>query len=250
MLDRYKLSLNPVPEAVALALTHGVRKSEFPDVTSVSEVIENWDKLKNKAYRSMSGEVLVTCETEMPEVTPDMIDWWFGWHLPHTERYQLWHPDAHQKARVKDDRSNLTNSRKQYISNTSYVDEYIGRSLHRLAITFFEPQKIGLADVYNKGATAICGEIVNRSLNTKGGHLVHYIHPTDDGSTMRSMFWLGKFEPKMPLVSNLVSFVSNTVYFRKKIVSDQMAVDLLQHCSEEMNHLARFLPALYCDMHK
>lgn len=32
---------------------------------------------------------------------------------------------------------------------------------------------------------------------------------------------------------------------RKLIVRNRMCLDLLQHCSEEMAHLARFLPALY-----
>ena len=249
-LDKYKLPLKPVPEVVELALSHGVQESEFPKVTSANEILDNWEDLKNKVFRSKSGKVLVTCETLMPEVSADMIDWWFGWHLPYSERYQLWHLDAHQKAKVKDNRSKLTNSRAQYIGNTSFVNEYIGKNLHRLAISFFEPQQIGFVDAYSHGSTAICGVTANRLLNTDAGYLVHYIHPTVDGCIMKSMFWLGEFKPRMPLVSNLVSRISNTLFFRKKIVSDQMAVDLLRHCSEEMNHLVKFLPTLYRDMQK
>jgi hypothetical protein len=34
---------------------------------------------------------------------------------------------------------------------------------------------------------------------------------------------------------------------RRRAIPDQVGLDLLRHCAEEMNHLARFLPALYAD---
>src|ERR1019366_8707925 len=65
-----------------------------------------------------------------------MIDRWFGWHLPHTERYRLWHPVAHVRAVVKEDRSALVGKRECDVNNTSFVDETIGPVLMKLAITF------------------------------------------------------------------------------------------------------------------
>ncbi|MEL0622429.1 hypothetical protein V6238_04905 [Marinomonas arenicola] len=247
MLDKYKLPLEPVPKNIALALSRGVQGGEFPAATSANEVLDNWEAMKNKALRSASGKVLITCETEMLGVTPEMVDWWFGWHLPYTERYKLWHPEAHQKAEVKEDRTHLPNSRDQYIGNVSYVDEYIGKPLNRLTISFFKPSQFGLGDVYSKGATAVCGTTADRILNTEAGHLVHYIDPTGDGSVMKSMFWLGQFKSHIPLIGGVFSSMTNTPMLRKKIVKDQMVVDLFQHCSEEMNHLAKFLPSLYQD---
>ena len=50
--------------------------------------------------RNSKGAALVTCITEMPQVTPKMIDWWFGWHMPETERYKLWHPRDHISSKL------------------------------------------------------------------------------------------------------------------------------------------------------
>jgi hypothetical protein len=39
--------------------------------------------------------------------------------------------------------------------------------------------------------------------------------------------------------------VLNTPFLRRQLVPDSLGLALLRHCSEEMNHLARFLPQLY-----
>ncbi len=36
--------------------------------------------------------------THMPGVTPEMWDWWFGWHGCKDSRYKLWHPKSHISA--------------------------------------------------------------------------------------------------------------------------------------------------------
>ena len=41
------------------------------------------------------GGLCVAVRTEFPHSTPDMFDWWMGWHIQSTERYKLWHPQAH-----------------------------------------------------------------------------------------------------------------------------------------------------------
>ena len=35
---------------------------------------------------------------------------------------------------------------------------------------------------------------------------------------------------------------------RAGVIPDRFLLDLFEHCSEEMNHLAKFLPALYRDV--
>ena len=76
-----------------------------------------------------------------PGTTPEMIDWWFGWHIASTERYKLWHPQAHFFAQPRYDLSGVAglSDRERYVGNTSWVDEYIGPIPSRLAITFDDP---------------------------------------------------------------------------------------------------------------
>ncbi len=235
----------PIPARIESALRQGVVRGAFPEITCASQVFAEWGQYSDRVIRAETGHIMVACTTDLPGVTPQMIDWWFGWHLLESERYRLWHPLAHVRARVKEDRSKLGSNRRRYIGNVSYVDEYIGKKLMHLAIAFFDPEEIGLSHVYEASATAICARTSDRVLNVDAGHLVHLVSPTSTGSEMKSVFWLGDLNPKWPLVGALIKPVLNTETIRKFFVTNSMATDLLRHCAEEMNHLPRFLPALY-----
>lgn len=147
--------------------------------------------LKNQVLGAPDGTALVTCVTDMLGVTPEMIDWWFGWHITEAERYRLWHPTAHISSRTLKDRSSTSDLRTRYIDDISYVDEYIDYALQNLAITFKPPQQFGFSSEPFKGSTAICAETSDRKLKSQSGFLVHYVVPTATGSQMRSGFWLG-----------------------------------------------------------
>jgi len=244
-LNQYKLDMQPLPENMETAIANGIEQSDFPSVESAVEIFDHWKYYSNRILRSKDGRVLVTCTTDMPSVTPAMIDWWFGWHLPETERYQLWHPKAHIKATIDDARSQLTNDREKYIGNVSHVDEYIGKELAYLAIAFFHPQEIGMEHIYADGGTAICARTSDRKINGEGGQLVHLLVPTENGCEMRSVFWLGDLTLKWPIIGRLLTPLMNTARVRNFFIKDHMPLDLLRHCAEEMNHLARFLPDLY-----
>ena len=105
------------------------------------------------------GGMRIAIQTEMPDVTPAMIDWWFGWHSDSPERYKLWHPNAHVHALWQKTPQRGTRGRKRYINQTSIVDEYIGSNLLRLAISFIDPDELALTDPSlqdDMKATAIC----------------------------------------------------------------------------------------------
>lgn len=210
--------------------------------------------------RTSNGTVLVSCLTDMPGVTAPMWDWWFGWHLPDSARYKLWHPDAHEYACVADDRSadaDLTD-REKYVNNVSFVDEYIGARKTRLAIRFVDPATLGFAE--RPGTTYICARIGVTYLPVAAGWLVHQVRPTDHGSEMRSRFFMGPNEIlRLPATS--VSMSGAATLLTSCVVrpaagpivglavranfNDSLAHDLLDHCAGEMNHLAGFLPALF-----
>lgn len=248
-LAPYQLPLRPAPAAVLDAARLGVREGVVPPCTEAERVLGAATPPANGVVRDAVGRVLVTCVTDLPGVTPAMIDWWFGWHLPSTARYALWHPQAHRAARVREDRSAWTDDRAKYRGNVSYVDEYIGASLKKLAIAFVDPRVFALHRLDDQRATAICATTSDRRLGGEGGCLVHYVVPTASGAQMRSGFWLGEIRHHHVWVDRLTRRLLNTRAVRRAIVSDRMALDLLIHCGEEMNHLARFLPRLYTDVH-
>jgi DAPG hydrolase PhiG domain len=235
----------PVPARIERACAHGVVTASFPGVLQAPQVVSGANAWEDAVRRDPHGRVLVTCQTDMPGVTPAMMDWWFGWHLTHSERYRLWHPLDHVGCTVQEDRSACASDRLRYTGNVSHVDEYIGGRLMKLSIAFRDPAEIGLGTQDASVSTTIYATTLDRVLGGQGGHLVHHVRRQGDGSQMRSAFWLGDILHPHPWVQTLVGSVLNTRAARQVLVSDHMAVNLLRHCAEEMNHLAGILPALY-----
>lgn len=249
-LEPYRLPLAAIPDDARRALDRGVLDQEFPASDQpMSLLVERRDAFPDGVRRAADGTASVLCTTDLPGVTPAMIDWWFGWHLPETARYQLWHPKAHLKARCKEDRSQLNDDRARYIGNQSYVDEYIGKALQRLTIEFHPPASFNVTGLDARGATAICARTSDRVLRSEGGRLVHLILPTATGSEMRSAFWLGEIRSDVPVLGSAITRLVNRPAVRKLVITDRFLLDLFEHCSQEMNHLAKFLPNLYRDQH-
>jgi hypothetical protein len=209
-------------------------------------------QLENGYARLDDGMLYVAVLTPMPEVTGEMIDWWFAWHGEDSARYQLWHPRDHISVRWRQPFSWAGGEReqwqRQYRGNVSEVDEYVGSQLLRLSIAFAEPSEyLDVARFEASGTeTAICGRTWSRKENVAAGHLVHQIRRTSDGVEMRSRFWLADFDPRqVPVIGSLLRPLLNTKPMRRTLVPNGVGRDLLVHCAEEMTHLAQFLPTLF-----
>ena len=244
-LDAFRLPLAPAPKSIQLLVDQGVDHDNYPENDKVRAVLDADKAHPSGVWRARDGRVLIVCNTTLANCSPEMLDWWFGWHLPSSERYRLWHPSAHIRCKVMEDRSGLGDHRSQYINNQSYVDEYLGNKLKRLTIEFIEPSQFGFDDLAQRKATAICSYTHDRVLHSKGGHACHLVLPSHQGCEMRSGFWLGRIEHHFKPLHVTMKRLYNSKLFRSKIISDQMALSLLTHCAEEMNHLAKILPGLY-----
>ena len=196
-------------------------------LTRVTELLEpGYLPIETGLCRTSGDELCVAVWTPFPGSTPEMLDWWMGWHLTRTERYKLWHPQAHVFAQARYDYSGISglSDLGRYVGNTSWVDEYLGPVLSRLAITFHEPGSIGLSGevLENSGyGTAIVAEVTDRDSGKHLCHLVHVLRRTVYGCEMRSRFYFTDGTPEV------------------------MGPWMLDHCATEMRHLASLLPTLY-----
>jgi hypothetical protein len=213
-----------VVEAIAAGVSDdmdGIGLADMPRLVAPGSL-----EVEIGAARLSDGGISVAVHTVWPGTTPEMIDWWFGWHLARTERYKLWHPQAHVFSQPKFDLSHVDGltDRERYLGNTSWVDEYIGPFLSRLAITFHSPSDLGLTDdVLAAGGfgTAICAVTTDSDHGHQLANLVHAVRRTETGSEMKSRFVFGPGTP------------------------DFLAGPMIDHCWTEMTHLARFLPQLF-----
>lgn len=248
-LSAFRLEMQPIPERVEKAIKVGVRSDLSFPLDRAGRILELGDiPIEDGVIRNPDGALTVCCRTDMPGVTAHMVDWWFCWHTPYFERYKLWHPKAHIRAFVREDRTRLAGRKAGYIGLASNVDEYIGKNLAKLTIRFVEPLVVGLeAELFpgTRIGTATCARVGMRDNPIESGWLVHLIRETPEGVEMISRFRLGNVRLRIPILGRLLHKRIDSVSARLKEVPDQLGIDLLRHCAEEMNHLARFLPALY-----
>lgn len=248
----------PLQEHVLHALAGGMAPPEDAvELTDLPSALQRPAPLAlETGWTRLHGRTYVSVLTRMPGVTAEMWDWWFGWHSTESARYKLWHPDAHQFASIAEDRSGMASlsDRQRYIDNVSFVDEYIGGRLQRLAIRFLAPGRLGFVD--RPGHTYICARIGLSQMPLDFGWLVHQVRPTADGTEMRSRFVLNDVAiatpPRRPDTARpghrgraLTATLRMPATLTRPALPRTLGPDLLHHCAAEMNHLARFLPALY-----
>ncbi|MFE6861420.1 DAPG hydrolase family protein [Nocardia sp. NPDC057668] len=239
----------PAQSPVLTAYDSGpVASEQIPDFAAwTADLAPTGYSLTETGYGyTASGEVWVAVRTEMPRVTAAMWDWWFGWHSTDSARYKLWHPDAHMYSELATDtRARALPDRDRYVGNISYVDEYIGPKLQQLAIAFHDPVTRGFT--VPDDHTVICARVGSGVLPVDLGWLAHQVRPVPGGAEMRSRFYLKVYGTHAPAPLPAARAVERGAALDPAdLLPDLvMARDLMLHCGQEMNHLARFLPELY-----
>lgn len=231
---------------IPMALVAALAKDSLPPLADITDLLKSGYQTRETGYcMAANGELRVSVLTKMPRVSPEMWHWWFGWHGCESNRYKLWHPKAHLCAEWKDKGTQIA-----YVNRTSEIEEYIGTSLEKAAIQFVEPSVLGFnpMDYADRSQNVfICARLGYRDYPLDFGWLVHHIRKTDDGAEMRSRFFMGGQHIH---IRQNGFFSTITSSFLQKIVrlSPKRGHDLLLHCAEEMNHLAKVLPDIFIEM--
>ncbi len=247
-LEKYKLPLSSLPLKAKETLKKEVINLDFLDYRNARK-INTSNTYQDGIYRNQNNQVLVKCSTVMKGVKPKMLDWWFAWHMPESERYKLWHPRDHISVELKEDRSSFNSDKEKYIGADSYVKEYIGKELNELCISFCEPTSFGFFDLDVNQETSICAHVRDLKRGLSIASLNHHLVQKENNfSIMESTFWLGMNNKFTNQILNLfLKPIVNNKLIRKFLINDELAKNLMLHCYEEMNHLSEFLPSLYKD---
>jgi len=191
--------------------------------------------------RLPDASYLVAVRTTMPEVTADMLRWWFADFMQTTEHYQWWHPEDH----VWMDWENKEPGK--IIGASHLVHEYIGGELSKLRIQFVNPFEFFGYNPNDEDTFVICARVGLLEEEMNIAKMCHVVRNTLNGAEMRSRFWLGHVAKREgnSTVFSLKGFMGNTFLIRLLVVNKQSAKDLRRHAEEEMKYLAALLPALY-----
>jgi hypothetical protein len=243
----YDPALAPLAPHICAALDRGgVPDILLPDLEGAPGNLFGGDAVLEDGFvLTRDGGMRVSVRTDMPGVTPAMLDWWFGWHGDAAAKYKLWHPQAHVHVAWHDAPPADSRGRARYVGRTSLVDEYIGSDLVRGAIRFVAPASLGFTGASlddDRTATIICARLGLGDAPIDIGYLAHHVRAVPGGSEMRSRFWMGgRHVGGRNMIGGMAAVVAKRVFGLTE--SDVRAV--LVHCAQEMPHLASFLPALH-----
>lgn len=250
LAELIRLKVEPAPLEVLLAAESGPLEPESSLPRGEVDRLCDPAPLENPHYwsRMQDLSVRVSNETPMPDLSREMIEWWFDWHSRRSQRYRVWHPVAH-----------FANGRapaaqpavKPYWGVSNFPVEDVGDGAASIRIDFTSPREFGFTDDYlddDSVATIVCARVGDRLIEHT--FMAHVFLRDGDGLRLRSHFWIAeKVRPRLPgpasvMAGPIQSLVSNR-YVRKVAVPDQVGRTLLVHCSEEYQHLNRILPGLY-----
>ena len=192
-------------------------------------------------HRLPDASYLVAVRTTMPEVTADMLRWWFSDFMQTTEHYQWWHPEDHVWMEWENKKPG------KIIGASHLVHEFIGGELSKLRIQFVNPFEFFGYDPNDEDTFVICARVGLLEEEINIAKMCHVVRNTLNGAEMRSRFWLGHVAKREgnSTVFSLKGFMGNTFLIRLLVVNKQSAKDLRRHAEEEMKYLAALLPALY-----
>lgn len=232
-----------IQEQVVAQVNNPLPWGSLPDLDEMTSLEEAGEMPIETGFSiAEDGSIAVAVKTLMPDTTPEMWDWWFGWHGSEDKRYKLWHPKAHLSAKWEDGRTDNC-----YIGRNSIIKEYIGKEALDALIQFKSPLEFGFSnDAINHRdkAVYICAKIGHPVLPVDYGYLVHQLRNTANGTEMRSRFWMsGKYVSARK--ANLINNAAVKLLQRFKRLPKTFGQDLMLHCAEEMSHLASILPELY-----
>ncbi len=235
-----KKELPQIPDEIKMALS----KNEITPTSfcKKNDILKSGELQKEVGYKKMDdGSYLVSMYCPMPNITCEMIEWWFWWHPKKNERYQVWFPEAHFSIGFSKKQADYfeCEKRPQFQNNTQYPVEKIGGTKMPLRIDFVSPKEFGFSESImqeNDIPLIVCGHVGAFDGLIWHTEMAHIFKQTEDGLFMISRFWLGK-TMKNPLL-------------RKLIITDEMAKGMAEHCCIEYRNLLEILPILYRENRK
>ncbi|MBE6009600.1 MAG: phloretin hydrolase [Lachnospiraceae bacterium] len=185
------------------------------------------------------GSAMLANKKSMPNVTVEMFDWWFCWHMIEPLRYKIWDPNNHlycmtmQPEKLKD--ASIPIHERYWDTDCEIKETHLpGEPAGHVVIPFRNPADLGfdvqcLADF--KG-TIVCSGDAKTPVT-----MVHFVRPLKQGVELRSRFWYGYH-----LVDGKIEKMQLPPHVKFDAVRMRSS---LMHNINEFTNLSRILPGLY-----
>ena len=233
-IPQEKLDIWHGPMADPALATHIERRNDFLDDGKVA--------LEVGFTVAPNGTGFVANSTFMPGVTPEMFDWWFGWHSVGPDlRYKIWDRDDHYYARAMDPDyvldPNVPNSQKTW-GVTHDISEDIGLGVDPLKLSFKKPSDLGY-DMSKIGTPSCATMVCAVGVSGSPAVMTHKAVAAEGGIWFKSHFWMGYGQNER---GELIKLVPDGA-----AIPELVPRALFGHNIKEFGNLAAILPELYAE---
>ncbi len=242
---------SPTPEQYAIVDGSRGTTEECLEIEDRNRLLEEGTYYPEKFgyYPTKDGGLLIAGNVPMPDVTKDMLYWWFGWHGLEPLRYAIWDPEDHYGVELNDEgrRRALDPSvpmEEKTWGATHTVQESIGLGPDEIVIMFQNPADMGIDT--SKIGTPGCEFIViaNALLGPMKVPVVmmEVAKKIDGEMTFFARFWVGY---------HIIDGTPKCLVPVTKILPEEewngLAKGLLAHNIKEFGNLNRILPKVYAE---
>lgn len=162
------------------------------------EVETGWCQMPN-------GGGFIANLTKMPDVTAEMITWWFTWFTLNDQRYKIWYRPSHIGHYISPERRKIILDPRSRIPEdtvygaTHHAVEDVGVGPELIDIHFYSPEDMGfdVSRVKQPYVSTVIGgygdETVLHDPDAPRGcaFMVHFVRDVLGGVEWRTRFWMG-----------------------------------------------------------
>lgn len=197
-----------------------------------------------------NGAGFIANKSVYPDVTAEMVDWWFAWHPLEDLRYRIWYPPQHGGLMVSPEtRKRLMDMSIPWSERnwgaTHHVTENCDNGMDNIDITFMSPADYGFdmtrwkqpfVSAFAGGYGWACSTDKNDASITAPAMMCHIFRDTPEGLEHRTRFWMGyRFSGGKPELSLPPGIV----------VPVEAVQGLARHNVKEFTRFKTFLPRIY-----
>jgi hypothetical protein len=195
-------------------------------------------------YPLKEGGLLVAGNIPMPDVTADMLYWWFAWHPLEPLRYAIWDPEDHFDVQIDEE------GRKRSLDPAIPIPEKNWGATHvvqeslapgqpdQITIEFTEPAKMGFdtSKVGTEGCEfLVCANGTMGSMKIPSV-MIEFAKKVDGIMTFSARFYIGY---------RIIDGVAKYMLPPEVQLPEEVAMALLGHNIKEFTHLGKVLPLVY-----
>ena len=242
---------SPTAEQLAMVDASKGTVEECLEIEDRNKMLEPGTTLPEKLgyYPTKDGGLLVAGNIPMPDVTADMLYWWFAWHGLEPLRYAIWDPEDHFDVQINEEgrRRALDPSvpmEEKAWGATHTVQESIGGPPSEIVIMFQNPADMGfdMSKIGTEGcefmvtANALLGPMKMPVVMTEVAKKI------DGEMTFQARFWVGY---------HIIDGEAKCLVPAAKVIPeaecDMIAKGLLAHNIKEFSNLNKVLPKVYAE---